>query len=136
MSAMQKKLSRLRQDPSQIHGSVVDYVGCCLTSLHLRSMNLRTGCDARHSRRSLRWESRHPNRHGKGRSRRLDARVHPGSYVEASLRLGTEGLQLVRGGCTPLMLAIIGRQLEAAERLLLLGADAGLENDDGWTAAH
>ena len=33
-------------------------------------------------------------------------------------------------GGAPLTLAVIGRQLDAVERLLIVGADAGLQDDD------
>ena len=67
---------------------------------------------------------------------RLNATLHPASRVDASTRSCTGVAEWSVGGCTSLMIAIIGRQLEAAERLLFLGADAGLEHDDTWTAAH
>ena len=67
---------------------------------------------------------------------RLDAQAQAGSLVEAAARTGTGVQKWCVGGCTPLMLVIIGRQLEAAERLLFLGADASLEDGDTWTVAH
>ena len=60
----------------------------------------------------------------------------PGSLVQATTSTATGPGQWCVGSCTPLMMAIIGRQLEMAERLLLLGADAGLKDDNDFTAAH